>query len=73
VQVTPLTQGNQLFYVRTGGLGLGNSRLDPVLEENGRYQVPQQRAAVAGVSPEFVSCIAMAHEFLFSIAISQIR
>jgi hypothetical protein len=65
VQVTPLAQRDQFFYVRTGGFGLGNGRLDPVLEENGRYQVPQQRTAVTGVSPEFVSCIAMAHEFLF--------
>jgi hypothetical protein len=65
MQVAPLAQGDQLFYVRTGSLGLGDGRLHPVLEKNGRYQVPQQSAAVAGVSPEFVSCIAMAHRFLF--------
>src|SRR5580704_14729269 len=45
MQVASLAQGDQLFYVRTRGLRLGDGRLHPVLEKNGRDQVPQQGAA----------------------------
>ncbi len=40
MQVAPLAQGDQLFDVRTRSLGLGDRRLHPVLEKNGRDQVP---------------------------------
>ena len=50
MQVASLAQGDQLFDVRTRSLGLGDRRLHPVLEKNGRDQVAQQGAAVAGVA-----------------------
>src|SRR6202012_4177366 len=66
VQVALLSQGDQLLHVRTRGLGLGDGGMHAVFKKNGRDQVAQQRAAVAGVASEFVSCIAMAHgESLF--------
>src|SRR5262249_2379367 len=61
MQVALLAQGNQLLHVRTNRLRLGDSRLDAVFKNDGRDQVAQQSAAVAGVASEFVSCIAVAH------------
>jgi len=50
VQIATLAQGDQLFYVGTSGLGLGDGRLYTVLKKNGRDQVAQQGAAMAGVA-----------------------
>jgi hypothetical protein len=61
VQVTALAQRDQFLYVGTRGLGLGDSGHDTVFQQDGRHQVAQQGAAVAGVASEFVSSIAMAH------------
>jgi hypothetical protein len=61
VQITLLAQGDHLFDERTDRLGLGHGRLHAVFFDNGRDQVSQERAAMAGVASEFESCIAMAH------------
>jgi hypothetical protein len=61
MQVALLAQGDQLFHVRTDGFRLGDGRLDTVFQNDGRDQVAQQSAAVAGVASEFESCIAVAH------------
>jgi hypothetical protein len=66
VQIALLAQGDHLFNVRTDSLGLGHGGLHAVFHDDGRDQVAQQRAAMAGVASELESCIAMAHgETLF--------
>src|SRR5579862_8822880 len=50
MQVALLAQGDQLLHVWTHSLRLGDGRLYAVFENNGRDQVPQQSAAVAGVA-----------------------
>jgi hypothetical protein len=69
VQIALLAQGDHLFNQRTDGLGLGHGGLDAVFDDDGRNQIAQQRAAVAGIASELESCIAMAHKklsFVFS-------
>jgi hypothetical protein len=48
--------------VRTDSLGLGHGGLDAVFYDDGRDQVAQQSATMAGVASELESCIAMAHD-----------
>ena len=62
MQIALLAQGDHLFDERTNGLGLGDGRLDAIFDDDGRDQVAQQSAAMAGVASEFESCIAMAHD-----------
>jgi hypothetical protein len=61
VQIALLAQGDHFFDVRTNGLGLGHGSLHAVFFDDGRDQVAQQRAAMAGIASELESCIAMAH------------
>ena len=69
VHVALLAQRNHLLHMRTHRLGLGHGGLHAVFHDDGRDQVAQQRAAMAGVASEFESCIAMAHgETLFRIS-----
>lgn len=49
MQIAFLAQRDQFFDVWTRGLGLGDRRLHAIFEKNRRYQVAQQRAAMAGV------------------------
>jgi len=66
VQIALLAEGDHLFDMRADCLGLCHGGLHAVFDEDGRDQVAQQRAAVAGVASEFESCITMAHgETLF--------
>src|ERR1039458_681524 len=61
VQIALLAQGDHLFNQRTDSLGLGHGGLHAVFHEDGRDQVAQQGAAMAGVASELESCVAMAH------------
>jgi hypothetical protein len=65
MRVATPVQSDQLFYVRTSDLGLGDDSLYTVLKKNRRCQVAQ-RAAMAGIPSWLVSCIALAHGFSFS-------
>src|SRR5258706_1412030 len=60
-QVAALPQRDHLLDDGLRGLGLGNGRLDTLLDDNRRDQVPQQRAPVRGVPSEFVACYFVAH------------
>ncbi len=67
-QIALLAEGNHLFHVGTDSLGLGHGGLHAVFHEDGRNQIAQERAAMAGVASELESCIAMAHgKTLFSL------
>jgi len=61
MKVALLTERDEFFDVRARGLGLGDGSLDAVLQDDRRDQVAQQSAAMAGVSSQFESCIAMTH------------
>ncbi len=61
MQIALLAQRDQFFNVRPRRLRLGDGRLYAVFQNDGRDQIAQQSAAVAGVASEFVSCIAVAH------------
>src|SRR4051794_10503229 len=62
VQIALLAEGDHLFDVRANSLGFGHGGLHAVFHEDGRNQVAQQGATVAGVASELESCIAMAHD-----------
>ena len=62
VQIALLAQGDHLLDDGPDGLGLGYGRVHAIFFDNRRHQIPQQRAAMAGVASEFESCIAMAHD-----------
>jgi hypothetical protein len=47
--------------VRTNRLGLGHGGLHTIFYQDGRDQVAQKGAPVAGIASELESCIAMAH------------
>src|SRR5215469_6726517 len=49
-KITTLAQGNHLFYLWAHGFGFGQSGLDSLLHNEGRYQVAQQGAAMGGVT-----------------------
>jgi hypothetical protein len=67
MQVTLLSERNELLNMRTHGLGLGDRGRYAILENDGRHQVPQQSAAMAGVPSQFESCIAVTHGKSLSI------
>src|SRR3954466_6616179 len=62
VQIALLAESDHLFDMGADSLGLGHGGLHAVFHEDGRDQVAQQRATMAGVASELESCIAMAHD-----------
>ena len=62
MEIALLAEGDHLFDVRTDSFGLGHGGLHAIFYDDGRDQVAQQSATMAGVASEFVSCIAMAHD-----------
>jgi hypothetical protein len=61
VQIAILTQCDHFFNQRTNSLGLGHGGLHAIFHDDGRDQIAQEGATMAGVSSELESCIAMAH------------
>ena len=60
-QIAALAQRDHLLDQRTQGFGLGHGGLDSFFEDERSHQVPQQRAAMAGVSSQFPSCYFVTH------------
>src|SRR5580704_10214948 len=64
-QIAALAQRDHLLDQRTQGLGLGHSGLDSLFDDERSHQVPQQGAAVAGVTSQFPSCYFVTHRESF--------
>src|SRR3954465_8413860 len=69
VKIALLAESDHLFDVRANCLGLGHGSFHAVFHEDGRDQVAQQGATVAGVASELESCIAMAHDVKLSFGL----
>src|SRR5690348_10775637 len=60
-EISALAQGDHFFDQRTRRLGLGNGRLDALLNDHRSDQVAQQRTPVRRVPSEFVACNFVTH------------
>src|SRR5437763_13661256 len=62
-KIYALAQGDHFFDQRTRRLGLGNGRLDALLNAHRSDQVAQQRTPLRRLPPEFVACDFMTHVY----------
>jgi hypothetical protein len=60
-EISALAEGDHFLDLWAHGFGLGDSGLDPLFKDERSNQVPQQGAAVRGVTSQFPSCYFVTH------------
>src|SRR5579871_3302469 len=66
MHITTLAQRDHLLDNRTSSLALRDRGLDPVHHDDGGYEVAEDGPAMARVTSQFVSCIAVAHSIFWA-------